>query len=202
MPVDHGVRRALRTASVLAAFALLPAAPAAADVRDFIGRTITDVRIEVASLPFTDASILQLIETRVGEALSMQRVRESVDHLVGIGRFEDVRVFASSSPPPAEGVTIRWVLVPVQRIGQIDIEGQSRLPGNVLRAHIAEVAGALPVTARIEEIVGALRALYAERGYRRPVIEPRLLPGRAPELVILQLQIDAGPRTTHRRSDG
>jgi outer membrane protein assembly complex protein YaeT len=196
MPVDLGVRRALRTASVLAAFALLPAAPAAADVRDFIGRTITDVRIEVASLPFTDASILQLIETRVGEALSMQRVRESVDHLVGIGRFEDVRVFASSSPPPAEGVTIRWVLVPVQRIGQIDIEGQSRLSRNILRAHVAEVAGALPVTARVDEIAGALRALYAEHGYRRPVIEPRLLPGPAPELVILQLQIDAGPRTT------
>lgn len=190
----HGICRSVRTASMLAAFALVPCAPAGADVRDFIGRTLTDVRIEVAGVAFTDPSVLQLIETRVGDVLSMQRVRESVDHLVGVGRFEDVRVFAAASPPPTEGVTLRWVLVPVQRIARIDIEGRSGLAADALRAHIAEIAGTLPVTARVDEIVSSLMTFYAERGYR-PVIQPRLLPGRAPELAILQLDVDAGPRT-------
>jgi outer membrane protein assembly factor BamA len=120
----HRVRRVARTASMLAAMTLLPGALAVADVSDYIGRMITDVRVEVGGQPFADRSVLQLIETRVGDVLSMQQVRESVDHLVGIGRFEDVRVFAAVSPPPAQGVTLRWVLVPVQRISQIDFDGQ------------------------------------------------------------------------------
>jgi outer membrane protein insertion porin family len=192
----HGFRRAVRRASLFTAFAVLTGSPAAADVHDFVGRTITDVRIEVAGAPFTDPSVLQLIETRVGDVLSMQRVRESVDHLVGVGRFEDVRVFAAASPTPAEGVTLRWVLVPVQRISGIDVDGQSGVAAAVLRAQVAEEIGALPVTTRVDEILGALRTFYADRGYRRPSIEPRLAPGRAPELAILQLEIDAGPRTT------
>jgi outer membrane protein insertion porin family len=192
----HGFRRAVRTASLLAAFALLPGAPAAADVHDFIGRTITDVRVEVFGAPFADPTVLQLIETRVGDVLSMQRVRESVDHLVGVGRFEDVRVFAAPSPPPAEGVTLRWVLVPVQRISGIEIDGRPGLAAEVLRTQVAEDTGALPVTTRVDEIVAALKTFYAARGYRRPSIEPRLIPGRAPELATLRLDIDAGPRTT------
>jgi outer membrane protein assembly complex protein YaeT len=192
----HRLRSAVRTASLLAVFALLLAASAAADVRDFLGRTITDVRIEMGGLPFADRSVLQLIETRVGDVLSMQQVRESVDHLVGVGRFEDIRVYAAPSPPPTEGVTLRWVLVPVQRIAEIDLDGRSALAEDVVRAEVAEVIGTLPVTTRVDEIVDTVRTLYAERGYRRPVIEPRLVPGPVPELARLRLDIDAGPRTT------
>jgi outer membrane protein insertion porin family len=192
----HRVRRVARTASMVAAITLLPGALAAADVSDYIGRTITDVRVEVGGMPFSDRSVLQLIETRVGDVLSMQQVRESVDHLVGIGRFEDVRVFAAVSPPPAQGVTLRWALVPVQRISQIDIDGRHLLSRTVLRAQIAEAAGASPVTARVSDIVDTLGTFYAERGYRRATIAPRLVTGSAPELATLQLSIDAGPRTS------
>ena len=65
-----------------------------ADVRDFLGRPLADVRVEVGGRRYTEPSVLQLIETRVGEPLSMEHVRETIDHLVGLGRFEDVRVFA------------------------------------------------------------------------------------------------------------
>lgn len=196
MPAHPARRCAVGIVGVLAVAVLVIAAPAAADVRDFIGRTLTDVRVEVAGALFDDPSVLQLIETRIGEPLSMERVRESVDHLVGVGRFEDVRVYASASPPPAEGVMLRWVLVPVQRIARIDVQGSASFPADVLRAEAAEVAGALPVTASVDEIVAGLTAFYAARGYRRPSIEPRLRPGRAPELVTLSLVIDAGPRTS------
>jgi outer membrane protein insertion porin family len=188
--------RSVRTGIVLAACLHLLSAPVAADVRDFIGRTLTDVRVEVGGLPYADPSVLQLIETRVGDALSMQRVRESIDHLVGVGRFEDVRVYASASPPPAEGVTLRWVLVPVQRIARVEVEGRPGFAAAVIRSEVAELTGTLPVTARVEEIVDGLRSFYAERGYRRPSIEPQLLPGRAPELATLHLAIDAGVRTS------
>ena len=61
-----------------------------------LGKTITDVRVEIAGVPVADAGVLELVETRVGEPLAMRDVRGTIDHLVGLGRFEDVRVFASS----------------------------------------------------------------------------------------------------------
>ena len=79
----------------------LPPSPADADVTAYLGRPLADVRVEVAGAPFNDATVLQLIETRVGEPLSMERVRETVDHLIGLARFEDIKVFADPAPTPA-----------------------------------------------------------------------------------------------------
>src|SRR5688500_18712940 len=123
---------------VLVAAILLLAASvdaAADDVRDFLGRTLLDVRVELGGVVFDDPSILQLIETRVGEPLSMERVRESIDHLVGLGRFEDVRVFAEPSAVRSDGVVLRWALVPVQRIAEIKISGTPEL-SEIGRAHV------------------------------------------------------------------
>ena len=181
---------------VLAAFAtLLSCNAAAADVRDFIGKTLVDVRVELLGVPYAEPSVLQLIETRIGEPLSMERVRESIDHLVGLGRFEDVRIFAELSPARPDGVVLRWALVPVQRIAEINIRGSRELSENTLRTEIAERVGTLPVTSRTPEIEQALVAYYSERGYRRPAIRSVVQPGDTPELAILELAIEAGPRT-------
>ena len=55
---------------IAAIVAFLFATPSAADIRDLLGRTILDVRVEVAGVPYTDSSVLQLFETRIGEPLS------------------------------------------------------------------------------------------------------------------------------------
>ncbi len=174
---------------------LLLVAPARADVRDYVGRPLADVRVELAGAPFADPSVLQLIETRVGEPLSMERVRETVDHLIGLGRFEDIRVYAEPSATRPDGVALRWLLVPLQRVGQILMTGRLELEAATLRAEIMERFGASPASSRVAEVIGVLTAYYANRGYRRPVIQPRLTPGRVPEVVTLTLSIDAGPRT-------
>ena len=44
-------------------------------------------------------------------------------------------------------------------------------------------------------MVDAVRAHYAERGYRTPRLESRVVPGTAPEVVTLTLDIDSGSRT-------
>src|SRR5687768_14976309 len=99
--------RYLATTATFTILLMFAAAPARADVRDFLGRPLVDVRVEIGSVALADDSVLQLIETRIGDALSMQRVRETIDHLVGLGRFEDVRVFAESSATRPEGVVLR-----------------------------------------------------------------------------------------------
>lgn len=182
--------------AVLATLLLfVPASPALGDVRDFIGKMLVDVRVEVGGAPYTEPAVLQLIETRVGEPLAMERVRESIDHLVGLGRFEDVRVYAELSPRVPNAAVLRWVLVPVQRIARVDIDGPAQLSSDSLRAEITERVGSLPVTSQVPEIEEVLRAYYAERGYRSPTIRARIARADRPELVTLELAVDAGPRT-------
>src|SRR5688572_31839100 len=74
--------RYLATTATFTILLMFAAAPARADVRDFLGRPLVDVRVEIGSVALADDSVLQLIETRIGDALSMQRVRETIDHLV------------------------------------------------------------------------------------------------------------------------
>lgn len=176
------------------AMALLVAArPAAADVRDYLGRPLADVRVEVGGQPLTDPSVLQLIETRVGEPLSMEHIRESLDHLVGLTRFEDIRVFAEASTVRPGAVMLRWVLVPVQRIGEFTLTGRTDIGD--LRGEVISRLGASLLRAQVPEIEQILRELYADRGYRRPTIQSQIRPTRAAEIVDVTVVIDAGVRT-------
>ena len=183
---------------VAAIFVLLFAAPSAADIRDLLGRTILDMQVEVAGVPYADPTVLQLFETRIGEPLSMERVRESIDHLVGLGRFEDVRVFADPSGPRREGVAIRWVLVPVQRIAAIEFDGNGSIAPGPLRSAITDRVGALPAASRAPEIAQFVTSYYADRGFRRARVDPRIEPGKAPGLVTLHFVVDAGTRSSIR----
>jgi outer membrane protein insertion porin family len=179
------------------AFCLLPSAlmeASAASVEQFIGRTVADMRVEVAGQPLFDPAVLELIETRIGEPLTMLRVRSTIDHLVGLGRFEDVRVFASAAD---QAVTVRWQLTPVRRIGVVSVTGNAVFPERAIRAELVERYNTLPSATRVPDMVGALQSYYAERGYRNAVILPRLEDeGPVPERVELVLAIEAGPRTT------
>ncbi len=174
--------------AIVIAVVLLAPIPAAARQ---LGRTITDVRVDIAGVPVSEVAVLELIETRVGEPLVMRNVRSTIDHLVGLGRFEDVRVLSS---PTEQGVTLRWVLVPVQRITRVRITGNAELSASEVRAELADRFGARPSANRVPDMVGRLQAFYAERGYPNATVLPRLEEGGPPEHADLILSIDAGPR--------
>ncbi|MDP3719139.1 MAG: POTRA domain-containing protein [Acidobacteriota bacterium] len=168
----------------------------AAVARQYVGQTIADVRVEVAGVPLTEPAVIELIETRIGEPLTMTQVRATIDHLVGLGRFEDVRVVAA---PSAEGVIVRWLLIPVRRIGAIKIDGHAQVPGAAIRAELADRFGALPSVNRVPEMVTVLGAFYADRGFRQAAILPRLDENQSqPERVTLVLSIKPGSRAAIR----
>jgi outer membrane protein insertion porin family len=184
----------VRTAIVVAAL-LLGAGPAAA--RQYLGATVADVRVEVAGLPLTDPAVIEVIETRIGEPLTMIAIRSTIDHLVGLGRFADVRVLAS---PSDQGVVVRWQLTPLRRIGALAIDGDPQLPDAVIRTELADRFGVLPSASRVPEIVGALEVFFADRGFRQASIVPRLEEDEArPERVTLVLTITAGARAPIRK---
>ena len=124
----------------------------------------------------------------------MPAVRSTIDHLVGLGRFEDVRVFAS---PADQGVTLRWQLTPVRRIARVSVAGNPVLPVAGIRSELTDRYGALPSSNRVADMVTTLKTYYADRGFPRATILPRIEEEEpAPERVDLVLTIDAGERVT------
>ena len=174
----------------IAIFLMIAATATAQHLR----RTITDVRVEIAGLEVADANVLNLIETRVGDPLQAHSVRNTIDHLVGLGRFEDVRVMTA---PSDQGVALRWQLIPVRRISTITVTGNPVLPASGIRAELEDRHGGLPSTNRVNAMVATLQAYYADRGFPNAVILPRLQEeDPAPERVELVLAITAGERVT------
>ena len=179
---------------LILALLLFAAAPALADVQEYLGKTITDVRVEVSGVMVVEPGLLELVETQVGEPLGMRDVRGTIDHLVGLGRFEDVRLFAT---PTDQGVALRWQLVPVRRLTKISVTGNAVLSDSVIRTELRERFGALPSANRIDEMVARLQAFYAERGFEHASILPRVENEEGtPELSELVLTIEAGERIT------
>jgi outer membrane protein assembly complex protein YaeT len=114
---------------------------------------------------------------------------------VGLSRFEDVRVFAAASPVRPGAVVLRWVLVPVQRIGEIILTGRLAVDDARLRDEVTSRLGVSPLRSEVADIVQIVRDVYADRGYRRPDVQTRIQPTRAAEIVDVVLTIDAGVRT-------
>lgn len=173
----------------MAAAVVLAAWPAEAQ---HLGRTITDVRVEIAGQPAGDAGVLELVETRVGEPLAMRDVRGTIDHLIGLGRFEDVRVAAAATP---QGVALRWQLVPVRRVTKVTVAGDAVMPAAAVRTELTERFGTRPSVNRVADMVARLQSYYADRGFPRASILPRVEEDESrPEFADLVLTIDAAER--------
>ncbi len=54
----------------------------------------------------------------------MAQVRESITHIFGLGRFQDVQVDALAAPG---GVSLRYNLVPLHNVQRVDFRGQPSL---------------------------------------------------------------------------
>jgi outer membrane protein insertion porin family len=188
------MRGAIRLLIAAAALSISVVPAAARQVQQYLGKTIVDVRVEIAGVPAAEAAVLELVETRVGETLKMPAVRSTIDHLVGLGRFEDVRVQAAVSD---QGVTLRWQLVPVKRITKITVAGNAVLAASEIRREITERFGATPSTGRIVEIGNRLTEFYRNRGFDRASVLPRVQDeDSSPEESELVLTIEAGRRFT------
>jgi outer membrane protein insertion porin family len=186
--------RGLR-AALAAACLVLIASPAVSDVVDYIGKPIGAVHIELEGQESTDPKLLAVVETRIGQPLSMAAVRESVTHLFSLGRFDGVQVRADL----AEGrVTLRYSLEPVHLVARLDFAGSIKLPGidpSRLRSAVVERFGASPPVGRAADVARLIGEELQQRGYLHATVVPRVGIEHAPERATLAFTIDAGPRT-------
>ena len=186
------MRRRFATA-VVAALSLLPAAPSAADVTDYLAKPIASVTIQSGGQPVNNPRILGLIETRVGDMLAAAPVRESIVHLFSLGEFDDVRVRAANT---GGSVSLVYELTPLRTVQSVAVRTSDRSPVDAgrLRQLIRERFGASPRPARAPEIAALVEDDLRQNGYLHSRVAP-VLTSRGDTSVLLTLTVTAGTAT-------
>jgi outer membrane protein insertion porin family len=158
----------------------------------YSGRQVTAVRVAIDGTPTTEAALIDLIETRPGQNLTLAAVRESIAHLYSLARFQDVQVEAIDGAGGA--IELRYNLVAIRAVDKVDFRGNLGLSEGLLRDTVAERFGRTPQPGRAQEVTRELERLYQDRGYFRASIRPGSAELHDPERTILTFDIDAGPQ--------
>ena len=169
-------------------------AQAARAVDGYIGRSVVEVQLVVDGRPLEDAAARDMVETRVGEPLSMRDVRDSLAHLFSRGLYRAVEVGGGAS---RGGVALTYELQSLETIDGIEFAGARGVSEQELRRRIEQRHGAAFPAGAAEAVADTVRRTYAESGF----FNPRVLyeaAGAGPRRV-LRISIDAGPRAFVRR---
>jgi outer membrane protein assembly factor BamA len=169
---------------------------AAASVADYLGKPVASVRIVVEGRDTTDPFLTSIVETAVGERLSMAQVRETMAHLFSLGRFEGVSVDATLD---TGRVVLRYDLSPIHPVSRIQFDGPLRAPGvdtGALRRAIVDRYGTSPPIVRLADMARIAADVLRERGYLRASVAPRAEIDHRSEQATILFTIDPGPRTT------
>jgi outer membrane protein insertion porin family len=172
---------------------VLGAWPAAADVGALLGKRIVDVRVDAGGVAVTDPNVLTLVETRLGDALTMAGVRQTIEHFVTLGRYADVRVFGE--PDGADAVRLRYEVVPVERVTRLEFQGPAGLDARALRSDLTDRFGALPLASRLPEMAQEIVVRYQARGYPAARVETRTTPEGRDGTVAATFVITPGRQT-------
>jgi outer membrane protein assembly factor BamA len=182
---------------VLALWAL-QAVATAAPVEDYLNQPIGSVRLLQAGRPLDDPALMELVQTRVGEPLTISAVRETLTHLFGLGRFQDVRVLAAREE---RGVALTYELVPRRAVERLAFQGALGLSEDRLRTTIVDRFGTAPAAGRAAEMTEVLNGLYRDHGYQQARVQARLDAAGAADRSTLVFDIQSGPRAVVRRVD-
>lgn len=166
--------------------------PAGAAVIDYLGRPVMQVRLELEGVEVQEPAVLDVVITRVGQPLSMSDVRETIGHLFGLGRYEDVQVSATMT---AGGVGLVYDLIPIHHVRALEFRGTLGLSAALLRTTVTDRLGPTPPVGRASDGVRLLEDLYRDHGYRRAMIATRSVIEHKPDRTTLMFEVNPGART-------
>src|SRR5205085_1954703 len=129
--------------------------------------TIVEVHLRSGGTELREPALLEIVDTKAGQPLAMTDVRETMAHLFGLGRYQDIQVEAALNN---DGVLLTYNLVPVQQVRRIGFQGSLVLPESDLRKAVVDRYGASPSVARAPQVVTTLQTLYRDHGYPRAQI--------------------------------
>ena len=149
----------------------LSAAVAQADpVDQFAGRPITrDPHRLWPGRTWSDQRLHTLLDVRPGAHCRSAAVRETIVHLMGLGRFQDVRVDASATPGGV-GLVVRAGAV--RDVKRVVFRGDLGSAGVILRAAVVDRFGPTPRWAGPADIAAHSRTSSATAAFCAPEWRP------------------------------
>ena len=178
--------RAVIAGAAGAVLALAAPAAGAADPAALAGQRVAEVRLFRDGRPVDESALLEFIETRPGQPLSMRQVRESLTHLFSLGEFVDVRASAAAG---AQGVSLRYDLVPFRGAGGIEVLDARGRPVAEAADLVRRRLGNRVAPGQVAAAATLLDEYYRDAGRFAPRITPRP-PAPDGRLVI---DVDPGP---------
>jgi outer membrane protein assembly complex protein YaeT len=188
------MRRVCARCAAAGVLVLMSAAPSAADVLDYVGKTVRSVRLSIEGRDTVDPSLTQVIETPPGRQLSMMDVRETAAHFYSMGRFEDIVVHAEKD---GDGIALVYDLVPVHPVARLVLTGSIKGPGideDRMRRALIERYGSSPIPERASDMAMLIQEQLRERGYLRPSVSTSVEVIHNPHQTTLTFTIAAGER--------
>ena len=128
----------------------------------YVGQVVSEVVLFAEGQRLRDPSVVDLVETRVAEPLSMRQVRESLTHLFALGRFEDVQLSAMQR---GDGVVLRYDLVPFAIVERMIFDGDTGVSEDELLEAIERTHGPTFGVEQTEAIADTLLQYYRTRGF-------------------------------------
>jgi outer membrane protein assembly complex protein YaeT len=162
-----------------------------------LGRTVTDVRVEIERRPGAPADLSGLIDVRVGEPLTVGALRRSGDRLGRLPAYDNVIVLAQ---PTDAGVAIIFDLVPRHPVDRVEFRGALGVGEALLAQAVRTQYGGVPATVRTAEVEDVVRRALEEEGFRRAAVTGVVVESHAPHRATLVLEVTAGERTRIART--
>jgi outer membrane protein insertion porin family len=195
------VHRVVLTALVLGATLALPArawAQAPDVLSRVLGKVVTSIAFEIEGAPTANPALATLVDVKVGEPLTLERLRASELRLTTVGQFDEVAVDAHDS---AQGVDLIFALSPRHPIDQVVIAGDDlgldrATLDKTVRARAGSLASVSPGT-----VAGFLQQALIDEGYLSAEVTPTTIKTHNPDRATLVLTVAAGPRAIITHSE-
>ena len=143
----------------------------ASQIDKFVGETVSEVTLVREGRVLRDPSVLELVETEVGQPLSMRQVRESLTHLFSLGLFEDVQVIAGLTESK---LSLRYDLRPLAVIDRIEFKGDTGISTGELRDAIRQAHGTSFEASVVESVTRTIQDVYHSRGFFQSRVTTRI----------------------------
>ena len=140
----------------------------------------------------TEADLLKLVALAPGEQFTPAGIRSTIRQIHATRLFFDVQAHVDTVAP--NQVDVAFVLLRAYRIDRIEFSGDVPMSRNLLGTRLP-LRPRVPYSQRLlDESLEALRGIYREYGFYRPVIRHTIEVDDSKAIVRVRFQIDAGPQ--------
>jgi len=140
------------------------------------------------------AYILKNLSIEKGMAYAPNLIDKSIENLMSMGQFENVKVFRDEDHPDPDSIVLIFLVSPKLRITSIDFVGQDKISRRKLKKKIESAVG-LPLS---EETVNddeqAIRNYYLKKGYWSVQVGSDILRDEATGGASIAFRIDKGDK--------